>query len=253
MRTSRRIRNGIITCCAAMGIATHAFAQSMPVRDGYRAGHRDDHGEPASDMSRGIPGARIDVLLSERMLYVIDGTDTLRRAQIAVASDAWLAFAGRTWHFVAPRGKRPVLAKRTEPVWRPPDWHYAETAHEYGLQLRKLAPEGATLRDGTRIVLRDSVVGLINPADTTFLPLPIDEHIVFDSTLFIPPLDTYNRQLQGALGRYALDLGDGFLLHGTRDGSSIGTASTHGCIRLTDADLEWVYEHVPVGAIVSIR
>lgn len=250
MHTTSRFGNGMGTCCIAMSsialcLSTRASAQPIPVGDEHRGS--------ATETVREISGARIDVSLSERMLFVVEGTDTLRRAPIAVASEARLAFAGRTWRFVAPRGRRPILAKRTEPVWRPPDWHYAETAREYGLQLRKLAPEGVTLRDGTRLVMRDSLVGVINPGDTTFLALPIDEHIVFDSTLFIPPLDTYNRHLQGTLGRYALDLGDGFLLHGTRDSTSIGTASTHGCIRLADADLEWVYEHIPVGAIVTIR
>jgi lipoprotein-anchoring transpeptidase ErfK/SrfK len=77
--------------------------------------------------------------------------------------------------------------------------------------------------------------------------------VVFDSTLFIPPVGTRNRQLEGALGAFALDLGDGYLLHGTPDPTSIGTASTHGCIRLGDADIAWLHDHVPVGAPVHVR
>ena len=60
-------------------------------------------------------------------------------------------------------------------------------------------------------------------------------------------------RLQGELGKYALDLGNGYLLHGTTDQRSIGTATTHGCIRLPDEELEWLYRHIPVGATVHVR
>jgi L,D-transpeptidase YbiS len=83
--------------------------------------------------------------------------------------------------------------------------------------------------------------------------LPVSEHIVFDSTLFIPPVDTHNRRLSGELGRYALDLGNGYLLHGTQDQKSVGIDPTHGCIRLGDDDLEWLYRRIPVGATVVVR
>jgi hypothetical protein len=106
---------------------------------------------------------------------------------------------------------------------------------------------------GSRLVIRDSVVGVLSPMDTTFRALPIEEHIVFDSTLFIPPLRALNRHLRNELGAYALDLGDGYMLHGTWDRTSIGTDSTHGCIRLDDADLEWLYTYVPVGVTVLVR
>ncbi len=81
----------------------------------------------------------------------------------------------------------------------------------------------------------------------------MDEHIVFDSTLFIPPTETRNRELQGELGEYALDLGDGYMLHGTFDQSTIGSDTTHGCIRLASDDLTWLYENVPIGATVVVR
>jgi L,D-transpeptidase YbiS len=29
-------------------------------------------------------------------------------------------------------------------------------------------------------------------------------------------------------------------------------AATHGCVRLRDDDIEWLYEHVPVGTKVYI-
>ena len=85
-----------------------------------------------------------------------------------------------------------------------------------------------------------------------FALLPTDEHIVFDNTLFIPPAGTKNRRVYGELGRFRLDLGEGYLLHGTPYKESIGMAATHGCVRLRDEDIEWLYDHVPVGTRVYI-
>jgi hypothetical protein len=52
------------------------------------------------------------------------------------------------------------------------------------------------------------------------------------------------------LGDYALYLGDGFMIHGTLYQRYLGYNVTHGCIRLGDADLEWVYNNTPIGASV---
>jgi lipoprotein-anchoring transpeptidase ErfK/SrfK len=196
---------------------------------------------------------QVMVSLQERRLRVMSGADTLRVASIAVASGDVLEYAGRRWRFDPPRGRLTVLAKRADPVWLPPDWHYVEVARSYGWRVRQLPRTGFTLGDGRRLEIRDSVVGLVMTSDTAFLELPVDEHVVFDSTLFIPPLATRNRTITHELGRFALDLGNGYLLHGTNDPSSIGTATTHGCIRLADDDLEWLYEHVPLGASVIIQ
>jgi lipoprotein-anchoring transpeptidase ErfK/SrfK len=75
---------------------------------------------------------------------------------------------------------------------------------------------------------------------------------VFDGTLYIPPLGTVNRRVSGELGPFALDLGDGYLIHGTPDPASIGRAITHGCIRLSDEDIAWMYRFIPEGAPVYI-
>lgn len=52
------------------------------------------------------------------------------------------------------------------------------------------------------------------------------------------------------LGDYALYLGDGFMIHGTLYQRYLGYNVTHGCIRLGDADLEFVYNNTPVGSPV---
>lgn len=198
-------------------------------------------------------GYRLVVSLFDRQLFVIDGSDTLLTAPVAVASGLTLDYAGRQWTFKTPRGRHRVLGKAEDPVWRPPDWLYAEAAQEHGLLLERWPTSGrVTLSDGSRLVVRDSVVGLIRPGSREFLPLPVDEHIVFDGTLYIPPFHTRNRHIEGELGAFALDLGEGYLIHGTPHETSIGQAVTHGCIRLYPEHIAWLYRHVPIGTAVYV-
>jgi L,D-transpeptidase YbiS len=69
---------------------------------------------------------------------------------------------------------------------------------------------------------------------------------------FEPPKDSRERVDDISLGRYGLYLGDGYIIHGTLFQTLLGQRVTHGCIRLGDADLEYVYENVPVGARVFL-
>lgn len=70
------------------------------------------------------------------------------------------------------------------------------------------------------------------------LPVPEDNH--------------YSRFEYGVLGDYALDLGQGYLIHGTLYQRFLGLPVTHGCIRMGDEDLEAVYHALPVGSRVFI-
>ncbi len=198
-------------------------------------------------------GYRIIVDLFARELYVLDRDDTLRVAPAATAMNATLSYGGRTWRFETPRGVRTVHGKDKDPVWTPPEWHFAEVALEHGLKLRSMsAGQQIRLKDGTILTSKRDEVGIIRKGEKTFVPLVLDEHVVFDNTLFIPPQGTKHRSIQGELGHYRLDLGDGYLLHGTPYARSIGAAVTHGCVRLADDDIEWLYENVPVGTKVFI-
>jgi L,D-transpeptidase ErfK/SrfK len=44
----------------------------------------------------------------------------------------------------------------------------------------------------------------------------------------------------------------GFGIHGTNDPSSIGQVVSHGCIRMQDQDVIWLYDRVPLGTPVTV-
>jgi len=68
----------------------------------------------------------------------------------------------------------------------------------------------------------------------------------------IPPPEDPSRKVPGELGAYVLNLGDGYLIHGTRNEALLGRAASHGCVRMGAADLKKLYETVPVGTKVTI-
>jgi hypothetical protein len=197
-------------------------------------------------------GFRVVIDLFDRQLHVVRGDDTLRVAPVAVGMrDSVISFGEQRWRFDTPRGRRTVLRKEAEPVWVPPDWHYVEVAAELGLELVQLrANRPVRLEDGRVLTVRGGRVGVVD--DGEFEALPAADQIIFDGKLFIPPFGTENRRIPGELGRYRLDLGEGYLIHGTPHTDSIGDAATHGCIRLFDDDIEWLYQHVPRGTPVYI-
>ena len=69
---------------------------------------------------------------------------------------------------------------------------------------------------------------------------------------FQPPKDPSLRVDTNSLGNYALYLGDGYIIHGTLFQTLLGQGVTHGCVRLGDEDLEYVYGAIPVGARVYL-
>ncbi|MEO7456217.1 MAG: L,D-transpeptidase [Gemmatimonadaceae bacterium] len=207
----------------------------------------------AREVAERSTGYRIVVDLFSKQLRVIDGDDTLRTATVATARNEKLEYGGKVWNFITPRGVRVVRGKDKDPVWTPPEWHFAEIALEHDLKVRKLERGTVVkLKSGTKLLTKGDEVGIIRPGSTEFEPMALDEHIVFDNTLFIPPAGTKHRVIQGELGHFRLDMGDGYLLHGTPYAKSIGAAVTHGCVRMHDEDIEWLYENVPVGTKVYI-
>ncbi|HET6228702.1 MAG TPA: L,D-transpeptidase [Longimicrobiaceae bacterium] len=211
------------------------------------AAARDSAAQPPVAEAR-----RIVVSLERRRLWWIDGEDTLLTTPIAVGKSERLRFGKRVWAFDTPTGYRRVIAKGRDPVWTPPEWHYAELARDSSLALVHLRRgRDVPLGDGSVMEVRGDRVGRAMP-DGTWEEMPPDEEVVFGDTLFVPPEGTVNRRVEGELGRYKLELGDGYMIHGTRDSASIGRAATHGCIRVPAKGLAYLYRHVPVGAQVYI-
>jgi L,D-transpeptidase YbiS len=68
----------------------------------------------------------------------------------------------------------------------------------------------------------------------------------------VPPLGAPERFEAGVLGEYALELGDGYLIHGTLYKRMLGMPVTHGCVRLGDDDLRIVYRNLQIGSKVFI-
>ena len=160
---------------------------------------------PSPRLTGPLLDRRVVIETGDRTLIVLQATDTVYRAPIGVGTGLLLRAGERTWHFRTPAGERRVLRKLVAPVWVPPDWHYAETARNHGLVLVRLTAAGINLRSGARLEIRDNAVGIVVPG-RDFAELPVDEHIVFEGRLFIPPLGTQNRRVEGNLGSYALDL-----------------------------------------------
>jgi hypothetical protein len=68
----------------------------------------------------------------------------------------------------------------------------------------------------------------------------------------IPPPGHSSRIDKYALGEYKLDLGQGYMVHGTLYQRLLGKPVTHGCVRMGDEDLEEVYATMSVGSNVYI-
>jgi L,D-transpeptidase YbiS len=68
----------------------------------------------------------------------------------------------------------------------------------------------------------------------------------------IPPADSPLRQEKGTMGKYALDLGERVMIHGTNDPKSIGRRVSHGCIRLPNDMLRLLWKEADVGTEVYI-
>jgi hypothetical protein len=197
-------------------------------------------------------GLRVVVSLEDRRLWVLSDADTLMEAPVAVGTGGKLTYLRRSWTFDTPTGVRTVLRKKVDPVWTPPDWAYVEVAQEHGLRVEHLtARRPRVLSNGDRLVVRGEQVWIEYAAGWSEV-MNLEEHIVFDDVLFIPPTSTQNRRIEGELGRFALDTGNGYMLHGTPYTDTIGQKASHGCLRLRDEDIAWLYDNIPVGTKVFL-
>lgn len=238
----------MILALAAAPAAAQAPADDVPIRS-LSDSLQWARAKGVADRST---GRRVVVSLVERRLWWISGRDTLLTAPVAVGTGDTLSFGDARWKFETPRGVRTVVGKQARPVWVPPMWHFVESARKSGRRVVELE-RGRPFRlaDGSQVVIRGRAVGQ-QTADGRFTPVEPGNEVAFDDIVFVPPFGTVNREVPGELGPFKLDMGDGYLIHGTPHKDSIGTAATHGCIRVDDAALERLFREVPVGTRVYI-
>jgi hypothetical protein len=203
----------------------------------------------AADTGRRL---RVVVSLAARRLWVVGAAgDTIHSASIAVGSGRRLSLNGKSWRFSTPVGIRSVLSTETDPVWIRPDWAYLELARERKLRLDSVdVRRPVALSNGDSLVVRGPEIGVLK--NGLFEAWPYEQDIVIRGVLYMPPLGSPYRLVPGVLGRYRLNLGNAVGFHGTLDTESIGKAVTHGCMRLKDGDVEWLYLNVPIGTPVYI-
>ncbi len=151
-------------------------------------------------IERLIPGNAYLVINSTDNTFKLYKNKQLARSGICSTGSLTELDTGKEkkWVFETPKGVFKVRGKLLNPLWKKPDWAFAE--------------EG----------------------------LPI------------PPPDDDSRFEYGVLGDYALSIGNGYLIHGTLYQRFLGLAVTHGCVRLSDSDLEYIYNQMSIGAKVFI-
>lgn len=206
-----------------------------------------------------VPGQRaqkraILVSIKERHLWYVINDKVVMDAPVAIGLQENFVYNGKKYDFRTPRGERRILKKEPDPTWTVPLWHYYEKATDQGLDVVDVQPGKIfPLDDGTFIMVRDNQVGRVNRFGN-FWPFTPGFEIIFDGKIFIPPMGTAQRQVKGVLGPFKLDMGGGYLIHGTHEDNrdSIGQAVSHGCIRMHNDDLATLYSLVPVGTQVFI-
>jgi lipoprotein-anchoring transpeptidase ErfK/SrfK len=170
------------------------------------------------------------VSLAERRVLYIRGSDTLYRAPVAVGSGKTITIGGVTKRFQTPRGKMSITHKELNPVWVPPNWHYIEYARNRGL----------------------GVVDMSNASPGALGGYPAGSVPVRGGKVIIPPWGSPQRQHKGVLGAAKLEMYDGYYFHGTDNERSVGSAASHGCLRMRRQDILWMYENISVGTPVYI-
>ena len=197
-------------------------------------------------------GTRIVVSTEGRSLWLMRDSTILMKAPIAVGRSKRLIYKGKEYDFTTPVGTRKVLAKATVPIWTPPDWHYFEIALERDIEPYFLKMNSrVSLSDGTRIEVRKDQVGRVNTYGN-FWPFSPGVEIIFDGKVFIPPVGTAQRRVPHVLGTHKLEMGNGYLIHGTNEVYSIGEAVSHGCIRMYNEDVSRLYSLVDPGTPIFI-
>lgn len=216
----------------------------------------------------------IIVSTAENKLYVRDNGRTVFEAVCSTGKGTTLAMDGKTLVFDTPIGKLHILSKDENPQWVPPDWYYVEEARKNGMRVVHLDPgdsidavtgqSAQTKRDsgflewlrggssGNSRVLRVRGDTVVEDDHGVERELPPGKLIAAGDAVVIPPVNTKQRHFDKVLGRYRLNLGDGYAIHGTQETDKLGQSVSHGCVRLGDDDIARLYAMAHVGDAVII-
>jgi lipoprotein-anchoring transpeptidase ErfK/SrfK len=216
----------------------------------------------------------IVVSTAENRLYVRRARKTIFQAVCSTGKGTTLVENGRTMVFETPTGKFRVVSKEENPVWVPPDWHFIEEARKKKKAVIRLNPgEAIDARTGEPVSARASggvwgsadsrgrsgrVLKVRNnsvvevSADGSERELPPGKMIETGNAIIVPPTGAPQRKFDKVLGKYRLNLGGGYGIHGTLATDQLGRSVSHGCVRLGDADMENLFSRAQVGDQVLI-
>jgi lipoprotein-anchoring transpeptidase ErfK/SrfK len=220
-------------------------------------------------------GQTILVSTAENKLYVRRGGQTVFEAICSTGKGTTLAVDGKTIVFDTPIGKLHIISKDENPQWVPPDWHYVEEARKNGMRVVQLNPgQSIDSRTGQPAVSKpdegvwswlhgnantssnpvlkvrgDTVVEVNNGVERELEP---GKTIVAGDAIIVPPVNTKQRHYDKVLGKFRLEMGNGYGIHGTDEPDRLGQSVSHGCVRLGDADIEKLYQIANVGDTVII-
>lgn len=210
----------------------------------------------ASSPEPDVHDAYLVISLADRRLWYRKGEETVFTTGVAVGSGKSLVQSGsrKEWKFDTPRGRLLVQSKEMDPVWVPPDWHFVELARKRGLGVVRLVRDDPIeAGDGSKLtVAGNSVVRQLADGRVEEFDVVEGREIVVGGNVVIPPFGTNQRRYPDVLGTHRLNLGDGYALHGTNKPESIGQAVSHGCVRLRNEDIAYLYGVVEVGTPVYI-
>lgn len=215
----------------------------------------------------------IVISTAENHLWVRQAGQNVYEAVVSTGKGTTLVEKGKTTVFETPTGRFRIQSKEQNPVWVPPDWHYLEEARKKKGQVVRLDPGQAVdastgeIVDTTRsggvwslvegkpkrkvLTVQKGTVVEVSPDGST-RELPPGEVIRAGKNVVVPPLGVPQRRFDKVLGKYRLNLGGGYALHGTLAVDQLGRSVSHGCVRLADKDLEHLFQITKVGDQVII-
>lgn len=218
-------------------------------------------------------GQTILVSTAENKLYVRRNGQTVFEAICSTGKGTTLAVDGKTVIFDTPIGKLHIVSKDENPQWVPPDWHYVEEARKNGMRVVRLNPgQSIDSRTGQPVtstpdhgvwswfrstapgnpvlkVRGNTIVEVNNGVERELDP---GKTIVAGDAIVVPPVNTKQRHYDKVLGKFRLEMGNGYGIHGTDEPDMLGQSVSHGCVRLGDADIEKLYGIANVGDTVII-